>query len=320
MAMWVPNALAVKGAQDAFFERIDNIPQVWQGHTTQTTSTTATETYAFPGAVPIPRILTGERQIQGMNDYNFTVTNDTHELTLLVAREQWEDDQVDGINMRFREMAEVYATFKDRLWTTLLENGSSTTLGLAPIDDLAFFHDTRTIGASGTIDNDVTSVAAAGDAIPTVPEFLLQLAIWKAAMLRFNDDHGRPFNVQAVTGMRIAIMPEAEMVVRQALNSSFVPVTAGDGATDNTNVFKGMAEIDVLPYHAASATTNTMYLSLTGSQRKAFLYQQRTPLEVIIDQDATNIAERNGVLVLCRERFKFAYGDPRRMLKQVFTT
>jgi phage major head subunit gpT-like protein len=319
MAMWVPNALAVKGAKDAFHQRIDQIPEVWKNYATITDSTTATETYAYAEAVPPPRIMTGERQIQGMTDANFTVTNDTHELTLLVRREAFEDDQVSGINSRFREMAEVYTTFKDKQFTDLLENGSSTTLGLAPIDNLAFFHDTRTINGSGTIDNDLTAAAAAATGIPTTAEFLIQLAAWKAAMLRYTDSKGRPFNMLASTKMRIAVMPEAEAIVKIALNSAFLPVVAADGASDVTNVFQGMAEIDVLPYHAASTDTNTMYLAMVGAERKPILYQQRMPLEVIVDMDPTNIAERNGVLVMCRERYKMTYGDPRRMLKFVWT-
>jgi len=319
MAVWVPNTLAVKGALDAFHQRIDQIPEVWSNYALEVPSTTSQETYAYAQAVPEPRIMTGERHIQGMGDASFAVTNETIELTILVAREQFEDDQVSGINSRFREMAEVYKTFKDSQFTTKLVNGSSTTLGLAPIDGLAFFHDTRTIGGSGTIDNDVTSAAAAATGIPTTSEFLLQLAVWKAAMLRYKDDQGRPFNIQASTKMRIAIMPEAEAVVRAALNSAFVPIVAGDGATDNTNIFRGMAEIDVLPYHAASSDTNTMYLAMVGAERKPFIHQQRVPLEVIVDMDPTHVAERNGVLVMCRERYKLAYGEPRRMLKQVWT-
>ena len=315
MALWIPNQLAVKGAKDAFMERIDNIPEVWRNYATITDSTTATETYAFANAVPEPRVMTGERHIQGVGDVNFTVTNDTHELSLMVQREAFEDDQVSAINARFRELAEVYATYKDSLFTALLEAGSTTD---ALMDSDSFFEDDRTIGSSGTINNDLTAAAAAGNAVPTASELLIQLAIWKAAMLGFMDDKGRPFNVLASTKMRLAVMPAAEYVARAALTANFIPIVAADGATDN--IFKGMAELDVLPYHTASSTTNTMYLAMLGSDRKPILYQQRTPLEIIIDTTPESVAERNAILVLCRERFKMTYGDPRRMLKFIWTT
>lgn len=317
MAMWVPNALAVKGALDAFHQRIDSIPEVWRNYATIGESTTATETYAFANAVPEPRVMTGERHIQGMGDANFTVTNDTHELTILVHREAFEDDQVSGINSRFRELAEVYATYKDSLFTALLVNGAT---GLAPLDATAFFADTRVFGASANIDNNLTSEAAAGNAVPLATELVLQLAIMKAAMLAFQDDVGRPFNVLASTKMRLAVMPAAEYVTRMALRAAFLPMVAADGATDNVNIFQDMAELDVLPYHTASSTTSTMYLAMLGAERKPILYQQRTPLEIIVDMDPTNVAERNGVLVMCRERYKMTYGDPRRMVRHIWTT
>lgn len=320
MGQWVPNNLSIKAGLDAFNDRLAGIPEVWRNYATIAASTTAIEAYTYAGHVPIPRVMTGERQIQGMSDGTFNVENETHEVTVLVRRENFEDDQISAITGRFRELAEAMATYKDSLLTTLLENGSSTTLGLAPLDGLAFFHDTRTIGSSGTIDNDVTSVAAADNAVPTTSEFLLQLAIWKAAMLAYGDDRGRPFNMAAMNNMRIAIMPPAEAAVRVGLNSSFVPVVAGDGASDVTKVFQGMAQIDLLPYHTASATTNTMYLAMLGAERRPILYQQRMPLEIILDTTPANVAARNGVLVMARERFKMTYGDPRRMLKQVWTT
>ena len=96
--------------------------------------------------------------------------------------------------------------------------------------------------------------------------------------------------------------------VTEALNASFISQT--------DNVFKGMAQFDVLPY-LPSATT--MYVSALGATRKPFIFQQRTPLQIIIDQDPAHVAAREGVLVMCRERFRLGYGEVRRCIRQVYT-
>jgi hypothetical protein len=76
--------------------------------------------------------------------------------------------------------------------------------------------------------------------------------------------------------------------------------------------------MDVLDYLDSSNTTKA-YVNAVGATRKPFILQQRTPLEVEILDDPASIALHNAVLVLCRERFVFAYGDPRRSIEVTWT-
>ncbi len=306
-----PN-LILTGARGAFHQAADSIPQVWDKYALRTQSTTAKETYSFPGFMPIPRVFQDARSIKGFRDFKFDLENVTYELTILIDREDLSDDQTGTILQRFAELGEVFGTYKDQILADLLANGGSDN---APMDGTTFFDTTRTIGDSATIDNDDTSAAATGT-IPTAIEFMDELALIKAKMWRFEDDQGRTgFNSTAMRDMRIIIPPEFERSVSVALNTAFQPETAADGATENT-FFKGLAQFDVLPYLSGS---DAMYTMLLGSTRKPFLYQSREDLEIIIDTDPTNVAERNGVLVLCRERFAMTYGDPRRAHRHVFS-
>jgi phage major head subunit gpT-like protein len=304
MAITVLPNMILKGALAAFWQKMDQIPKVWDKHVMNVTSTTATEKYTWPGMIPIPRVFEDARSIQGFRDFQFDLPNNKYELTLLIKRDDFEDDQNGSIMMRFLELAEVFGTFKDQLFAALLVAGGTD---VAPMDGTSFFDDTRTIGDSGTIDNDLTS-AAATDTQPTSAEVLSVLNLIQNAFHGFNDDQGRPFNSLAVTDMRMIIPPVYWQPVTEALNASFISQT--------DNVFKGMAQFDVLPYLTGA---DTMYVSALGATRKPFIFQERTKLEVIIDTDPAHVAAREGVLVMCRERFRLGYGEVRRCIRQVYT-
>ena len=303
MAVWKPANLIVKGALNTFHQRMSEIPTVWQNHCQTTTSTTATEQYVWPGFVPQPREFIDGRSIQSMIDFTWNVENNEYELTLLINRKHFEDDQTGLINSRMREIAEIWATFKDFQFATLLEAGGT---GLA-YDGVAFYGDTRTIGSSANIDNNLTSAAATGT-IPTSAEFQTALRDSKAAMWRFQDDKGRPFNAAAINQLRVIVPPEYEYPAREALNASIIGNTS--------NVYTGAAQLDVLPY---LTDDDLMFVNAVGAERKPFLYQERTPLEVIMLTDETSVAENNGVLVLCRQRYVMTYGEPRRSILYTYS-
>jgi len=306
MATWKPDNLTVKGAVAAFHERLAEIPTIWQNHCAQYGSTTSQEQYVFPGFIPKPRLFLDGRQIQGLRDFTYTITNNEYELSLAINRKHWEDDQVGLIASRMREVAEVWGTYKDFLFSELLVNGA--TAGNNGFDGATFYQSTRTIGDSGTIDNTLTSNAAAADNIPDKTEFIADLKLAKTQMRDFNDDTGRPFNTLAVGDLRVVVPADYESAAFEALNAQFISQT--------DNVFAGMAQLDVLDYLTAD---NKMYINAVGAERKPFVYQERTPLEVIVLDSPDMIALHDAVLVLTRQRFVFGYGDPRRSIEHTYT-
>lgn len=306
MATWTPEGLIVKGAQAAFHETLDKIPQVWDKHCAIYPSDTAVEPHAFPGFIPRPREFVNGRQIQGLRDFTYNIENNEYELSIAIDRKYFEDDQTGLIAERMKEMAEVWGTYKDYLFAALLVAGTTGTA----FDGTAFYADTRVIGVSANIDNLTTSVAAADPAVPTAAEFLATLNLSKGFFRGYQDDTGRPFNSLAVTDLRVIAPPIFEAPIFEALNATFIASTE--------NVFKGMADVDVLDYLGSSNAV--MYVNALGATRKPFIMQQRTPLEIEIIDSPEALALHNAVLVLCRERFVFAYGDPRRSLVHTYTT
>ena len=225
MAVWKPNKLAIKGALASFHETLANIPTIWQNHCMMADSTTSVEQYVFPGFVPTPRLFVNGRTIQGLRDFKFNITNNEYELSILIDRKSFEDEQYGLINSRLQELAEVWGTFKDYLFAQLLINGDVS--GNVGWDGTLFYTTSRTIGGSATIDNAKTS-AAATSTIPSVIEFRAAMESAKATMRGYQDDQGRPFNSLATKNLRVIVPPTYESVAMEALNASII---TGSGAS-----------------------------------------------------------------------------------------
>jgi phage major head subunit gpT-like protein len=325
MPTYLPN-LVLQGATGAFYNSLEAAPQVWQNHVMTVPSGAGKETYAFPGAMPVPRVLTNARSIQGFRDMKFDVENQTHELTIVVKLEDFEDDQVAGITRRFQELGEVFGTYKDQVFANLLIDNNPPPMADDPAVTWANFYTASlgTIGSSATFDNTgvgVTATGLPGATTPTTQEFLNAIANAKAAFLSSGstglgrDDQGRAgFNSLAATKLGVIIPPIYEHAARTAQNSAVVPDDT-DGATSN-NVWANTFTVDVLPYLTSEAI---MYTNALGATRKPFIYQQRTPLEIVIDTDRARIQQRNGVMVTVRERWVMTYGDPRRSYRETFS-
>lgn len=309
MASWLPDNLRTIGAKATFHQALDAIPTFWQNHCQIETSTSNTETYTFPGFLPEPRLFLNSRQFVGARDFTFNLENNEYELSMIINRKHWEDDQTGLIKARLTEMAEVWGTFQDSLFSLLLTGGNDS--GSNGFDGTTFHHDNHTSGSSLglTFDNNLTSTAAAGT-IPTPAELILQMSVIRAAFLSFTDDQGRPFNTLAAQKMRAIVHPDNEGAMYEAMHSTMVGSSGGQTTVGIQAFLEGF---DVNPYQA-SGDSDEMYVSAVAASRKPFIYQERTKLEVVILDGENDVAKHNGVMVLTRQRFVFGYGDPRRSI------
>lgn len=306
MATTKLTALTTKGVRAELQERINEVPQVWPAHCTHMPSTTQVEPYAMAGALPIPRQMIDGRRVQGLGQFNYNIENEEWELSFLIDRKILEDDQTGALRLRIGEAAGAWAINKEYLFGLMLINGASA--GFVAYDANTFFHDTRTEGDSGTIDNKTTSAAATGT-IPTATEFLDAMQTIKAQMWRFNDDKGRPGNILAMSKIRVLIPSTYERAAAEGLKAAMLSSTS--------NVFgQGLAQFDVHPFLAADTK---MYVHAVGAPIKGIIYQERTKLEILIYDDPKEIDMNNGLLVTLRQRFKFAYGQFRRMVEHTFS-
>lgn len=305
MATGTLQKLTTKGIERLIMGELDTVPSIWKTHCQMVNATAKVMPYAWAGAVPQPREFIGARRLKEIRAFTYDITSKTYELSILIPREWWEDDQTDAIKGRLAEMAQVWELYKSYLFTQMLVNGATS--GNNAYDGNTFFHDTRTEGSSGTIDNKLTSAATTGT-IPTSAEFLTGLTTAKYSMLRFLDDEGHPANWAASTQIRVIIPPSYEKGAVEALNASFISQT--------DNVFKGMAQLDIDPFLTADTK---MYIHMVGAQSKGIIHQQYLPLKVVSYMSPEWIDANDGIVVTMRERFVFAYGNFRRMVEYTYS-
>lgn len=312
MGVWYPSESTVRGIRGDLEEALDAYPQIWPEHVTRVPSTTQIEPFVWSGAVPKPRKMEDGRRVQGLRQFTYNIENNEYELTVLIDRKTFEDQQIGTVQRRVSELSEAWGPFKDEIVAEMLEAGAST--GLA-YDGTAFFDDTRTEGDSGAIDNNTTSVAAAADAVPTSAEFLAAMNAIMVLMGGYADDQGRK-------GTQMTAMRQLRVIGELALNRPILEAIKATQISATDNVFgQGLAEWDPNPYLTAGSVTRTMYVHAIGAPSfRGLIYQERTPLEIVTFSDPQELVRNNGLLIALRQRFVFAYGQFRRMAKHVFTT
>lgn len=315
--------ITAAGTKSALQEAMATAPAVWKNHCQVIPSDGPSERYVWLGALPIPHELIGGRHFDSMADYTFTLANKVYTLETIIRRTDVEDDRHGLINRRIGEIAAAMNTFLDAQLATLLEAGDTS---IETFDAGYFYQGSRTIGLSGTIDNsrtlnvDVTTR-------PTDAEILYALQDCIAAMWNFKDDQGRAgYMSSAMTKLRAIIQPDYDRAFKQAMQSTVIPTFGKDTHLGGSTVYavaasnpwgQGLVEVDVLP--ALTPSLVTFYLSAVGDEVKPFIFQQRQDLEIEIYNDAKDIALNDGLMVLCRMRHRFGYGDPRRSCECVLT-
>ena len=290
--IYKPDELITKGVRAELTALMEPPNPIWERYCQRVTSNTKTEPFAWSGTLPRPRKYVDQRTVQGMRAYDFSITNEKWELTFIINRDHWEDDQTGQIQSRVREAALPWAAEKNVEFANLLVNGATAT---TTYDGNTFFHDTRTDGDSGTIDNSLTDNASDHTAV-TSAEFMRALKAAKTTMLKYKDDMGRPWT--NMVELWTIIPPDLEHVAREGLNATVISQTS--------NVFQGMSGLDVFPYLSSAVK---IYTCALNGPRKPFVYQERTALEIVILDSTEDFAENEGLKVLCRQRFKFAYGE-----------
>lgn len=315
MAQNIFGNITARGTKALFGEAMAAAPNVWKKHCQTIPSDAPDEAYTWLGTLPVPREFISGRTFQGMRDFTFVVTNREYEMSFVVDQNTMEDDRHGLVNAKIRDAFAVWGQFKDSLFGTLLINGEVDTLAF---DGLAFHAGTRTIGASANIDNQMTANITDPNA-PTIAEMTTAIKEAKQTMWRFQDDQGRPgYAAQAMREIRIVTGPEQEKILFELLNANLLTVVAGDGASSNVFVPSVVNGIDVLPY-LTDADDAIYFNAVAHKTRMPFIYQERTPEQIVVMNSPEQVAEAHGIKILTRQRFRFAYGEPRYSIRYDFT-
>jgi len=245
-----------------------------------------------------------QADLEGLHEFNFSITNLEYQAAIEVRRAALERDQLNLIRPRISQLAQEAARHPGKLIFDLFETPGNA------FDGSAFFADTRTIGDSGNIDNNLTGTGT------TVAQIQADLAAARTAMRKFQDDKGRTMNL---IGNVLVIPPDQEQAFYQALNvqqeggvnPAVVPanasgVTAGKGYTIIVN--------------PELTDANDWYLCHVGAgDNRPFVWQEEKAPVLESDTDPMTreaILKRNFVYSVYG-RYAVGSTDPRFIVKTV---
>jgi hypothetical protein len=169
------------------------------------------------------RIWTGPRTENTLTEYNFSVTMVKYEDSVKLPCDWIINDKTGVVEQRMNELAFRY----NPGWYNKLLADVVSNISIVAYDGVPFISDTRVLGQSGNIDNNLTASVSTSGAI-TAEE--ATSAIFRAynQMLGFKDEAGAPANVDVtdltvVCGAGSASAP----ALMQAVNSNVIKTAQG---------------------------------------------------------------------------------------------
>jgi phage major head subunit gpT-like protein len=235
------------GFSAIFKEGFDTASTLYPRVATEVPSATRQEEYKWLGRVPRMREWLGERVIQNLSAYSYTIKNRDWEATVAVDRNDIEDDAVGIYTPMVKALADAAATHPDEMVFDLIAGGLTT----ACYDGRPFFDTAHPTGSTvqsnkGTAKLTADSYAAA-----------------RAAMMSLVDERGKPLNV----------VPDL-LIVPPQLEKAALEILRADLTVDGTsNIYRDSADLVVAPY--LSANPNAWYLLDTKKPVKPFIFQRR---------------------------------------------
>ena len=231
---------------------------------TVVSTTMPAQRYAWLGAVPPMREFLDERRPQGLAANAVTIEDKTFESTIAVERKAVEDDQLELIRLRVRDLAFRVAAHRQQIVVEALAGGF-TALGY---DGASLFSATHPV-PGGTFSNRTTSALSAN-----------ALAAAVTAMMTVPDDAGTPMGIVPDT---LVVGPAQQWNALELVDS---PVVVYKGnATDNApstpyrNALNGRLSVVVSPF-LQGASANNWFLLDTKRPIRAVILQQRSDVPV----------------------------------------
>ena len=233
------------------------------------------EKYGWFGDVPVVKEWIGDKTAGNLEDYDYTITNKNWYSMIGIDRNEIADDQIGAILPRIQMLAQRVRSYQGKLIANLLINGTTGTA----YDSSAFF-----ANRSSPNDNLLTGTG--------ITNALLKADIYaaRAAMMKFQSDTAEVMGLEMDT---IVCPPELEGPVMEVVTSSNDPSLTGNA---NANPVKNwIKNVLVLP-NATDA--NDWYGLATGFPIKPFVYQDREPVQTVLDDTAV---KRNRTLEFSAE-------------------
>lgn len=252
--------------------------------------------------LPEVRELVGDRVVQNFAERSYDIVNKDRDLTVGIHRDQLDTKLMGGYAMQYAAMGQTVAKHPDKLMVSLMRNGHSALC----FDGQYYFDTDHSVSLSkselGTYSNyDASGKSLTFDNYGSV----------RAAMMARKGENGEMLGVMPNL---LVVPPQLEATARLILAGDVLPSTAGTAS--QTNIWKGTAELLVIPELAADATT--WYLFDTRGIVKPLVYQRRRSFEFsILGMDSEHFKKKSEILIIGDAADAGGYGFPQLAHKAV---
>jgi len=276
------------GLKTTFNGALKAAPGNWQATAMEVPSSGAQEDYAWLVNFPLMRKWTGDKHKKVLEAGKYTATNEDWETTIVVDRNDIEDDRL-GIYGTQAQMAGDSAALLHDTIVDDLKNGAFTNTGL----DGQYFYDTDHAVNGASVSNKGTVALSAA----TVAAALASYGAARTAVMKFTDDEGQPLRLIPDT---LEVPPALESVGRVLLEADELE----DG---KANPYKGTATLVVNP----GLTSDTAwFLHVTRRPVKPFIVQMRKRPTFVsqTDMEADDVFNRRQYAYGAEARATGVYG------------
>lgn len=249
-----------KGFKVIFQTAFENVKPTFTKIATIVPSSTKSEEYKWLGKIPRMREWIGDRVIQNLSAYDYTIKNKDFELTVSVDKNDIEDDTIGVYNPLVQSIGQSAAMHPDELVYALIAGGFENKC----YDGKMFFATDHKEGKSGAQSNKGTyklTPSTYGAA--------------RAAMMSLKDDQGKPLKV--VPNL-LVVPPQLEGMARKILFAEII--------NNETNIYKGSAELHVEPELSGNPTA--WFLLDVSKPVKPLIFQQRKKPEFVAKDKLTD--------------------------------
>lgn len=229
----------------------------YQKFATTVPSSTAETNYKWLGQMPQMREWIGEREIQSLSAYEYSIKNKKFEMTVSVPRDDIEDDQYGVYTPLFANMGESAAEHPNVLCFEALKDGFTAFC----YDGKAFFASDHVVGRG----SDQKTFSNLSNLKLTAETY----AAARTAIMSVTGDKGKSLNL--VPNL-LVVSPKNEKEARLILKADQI-----DGTT---NVYKDTAELMVAP-ELAGDSEDYWFLLCTNKFLKPIIFQKRKEIKLV---------------------------------------
>lgn len=254
-----------------FHKALDGATSTWQEIAMEVPSTGKQNDYSWLGNFPRLREWVGDKVLKALEAYNYVVPNRPFEATIVVKRDDLDDDETGMLAVQSESAGESAKQWPDELVADAV-NGAFTN----PCYDGQYFIDTDHPVGDGngntvSVSNRLTVALSAANQAAAIAS----LGAAATMMMSFKDDEGRPLNIIPDT---LNVGPGLIAIA----NILYLNENLNDG---QPNPYRGLYK----PRLDARMTSNTAWLLLcTKKKVKPFIYQPRKKPVLVNQFDASS--------------------------------